>query len=94
MKKLERLDTKLFTSLSNSAINGLASLQGGTYEEWTSKDKTCDTETHTGAKNCNSDNTKADCDVTPTDCGQDKAAIVIVNDPNDIASVVSTSIAY
>jgi hypothetical protein len=96
MKKLERLNTKLFSSLSNSVIDSLATLQGGTYEEWTSNDKkkTCDTETHTGQEGCNGDNTDKDCDVTTTDCSQDHAIAFDPNSLDSVASVVSTSVAY
>jgi hypothetical protein len=97
MKKLERLNKSLFQELCNINIINLAAIQGGNYEEWTSnkKKETCDTETHTGQKGCNSDDTKADCDVTQTDCKQDHA---IAFDPNggidSISSPISTSVAF
>lgn len=98
MKKLERLNTELFSNLKNKTVGNLASIQGGTYEQWTSNDKnkTCDTETHTGQKDCNGDNTDKDCDVTTTDCSQDHA--IATNDPNigidGIATESSTSVAF
>ena len=98
MKKLERLNKSLFQGLCNTNIINLAAIQGGNYEEWTEcNEKTgkADTETHTGQKNCGSDNTKADCDVTQTDCKQDHA---IAFDPNggidSISSPISTSVAF
>ena len=86
MKKIERLNTILFSELEENSLKQLGTIKGGTYDKWT---YTADKETRTGKEEDGSnDATERDKDMVSTDSKVDHDYL---NNQQDLLVAVATN---